>query len=330
MTATRAQEASVQDTARETAQDLPEVRGSTFNIQRFCTHDGPGIRTTVFVKGCPLACCWCHNPEGLERGREMAYDPARCIGCRACLEACEHGAHQMLDSGAHAYDPSNCVRCGKCVETCYAGAMEAVGDEQSAQEVVDVVLRDKPFYDNSAGGLTVSGGEPLYQVEFTAAILQLCRQAEVSTALETSCLCPWATVERFLPLVDYWMCDIKHIDAQRHRELTGADNTLILNNLRQLCASGARVLLRLPLIPGLNDQEEALLQLGAFVAELAPSEGLEVMPYHRIGTGKYGRMDKEYSLTDLPEASDDDVRRGAAVLRQAGVSQLTCQRVPDL
>ena len=311
-------------------QESSAVTGTIFNIQRFSIHDGPGIRTTVFVKGCPLRCQWCHNPEGLERDREMAYDPARCIGCRACLQACEHQAHEFLPEGEHLRHAEKCEQCGVCVETCYAGALEAIGEAKTAREVVDVVLRDKPFYDNSEGGVTLSGGEPLYQPEFSAAILELCRQGEVATAIETSSLTSWSSLERFLPLVDYWMCDVKHVDAQRHRELTGTDNRQILDNVRQLCASGARVLIRLPLIPGLNDEEEGLRALGAFTAELDPSEGLEVMPYHRIGQGKYERIEKEYGLKELPEASDEDVRRAADLLRAGGVAKLSCQRVQDL
>ena len=312
------------------AEAAGEIRGTTFNVQRFCTHDGPGIRTTVFFKGCPLSCQWCHNPEGLSRDREMAYDPTKCIGCRACLLACQHDAHEFLPDGEHLRHAERCVRCGGCVETCFAGALEAVGEEKSAREIVDVVLRDKPFYDNSGGGVTLSGGEPLYQPEFSTEILRLCRQAGVGTAIETSCLVSWATIEPFLPLTDHWMCDVKHVGGQRHRELTGADNRQILENVRRLRAEGAAVLIRLPLIPGLNDEEEDLRALGAFVKEIQPQDGLEIMPYHRIGQGKYERIDKEYSLSDLPEASDDDVRRAAALLREGGAELIFCQRVPDL
>jgi len=306
------------------------VRGEIFNIQRFCTHDGPGIRTTVFLKGCPLRCLWCHNPEGLERGREIAYAPDKCIGCRACLAACGQGAHQFLDSGAHLWHPERCVRCGACVEVCFAEALESIGEEKTAREVVEVVLRDEPFYDNSGGGVTLSGGEPFFQPAFSAALLELCREEGISTAVETSCAVSWPLLESFLPLVDEWMCDVKAIDARRHRELTGLDNRRILDNLRRLCGKGASVLIRFPLVPGLNDQREELCALGDFVRRIRPRNGLEIMPYHRIGQGKYERMNRSYTLEDLPEADDDQVRRAARILRERGVDPVFCQRLPDL
>lgn len=306
------------------------VSGTVFNIQRTCTTDGPGLRTTVFIKGCPLRCQWCHNPEGLDRDVQMAYDPVRCIGCRACLVACEHGAHEFLPDGEHLRHAERCERCGSCVETCYAGSLEAVGETQTARQVVDAVLVDKPFYVDSGGGITLSGGEPLYQPEFSAAILGLCRQHEIATALETSLLAHREVIERFQPLVDYWMCDVKHVDDARHRELTGASNRQILANLRHLCAAGAIALVRLPLIPTLNDDEAGLVGLGALVAEVGPSEGVEILPYHRIGQGKYERVELEYGLDALPEASDDDVRRAAQLLRDGGGTRVSSHRLGEL
>ena len=268
--------------------------------------------------------------EGLTRAPEISYDPARCIGCQACVAACAQGAHRFSAAGAHAYDPDRCVRCGACVDTCYAGAMERLGQTRTAADVFAVVARDRPFYANSGGGMTLSGGEPLAQPEFTAALLRLSRQADVPTALETAALAPWELLESLLPLVDYWICDIKHADSGRHRELIGVGNERICANLERLARQPARLLLRLPLVPGLTDEPPALAALGRLVARLRPTEGLEIMPYHRLGSGKYERLGRPYPLADLPEATDDDIARAAGHLTQAGAPRVFCQRLPDL
>ena len=208
--------------------------------------------------------------------------------------------------------------------------MERVGQTRTPAQVIEVVVRDKPFYDNSGGGMTLSGGEPLAQPDFTAALLETSRAAGIATALETSALAPWELLEALLPLVDYWMCDVKHTDEARHRQLTGVGNARILANVRQLSARGARLLVRLPLVPGLNDDPAGLEALGRLVAQVRPSEGLEIMPYHRIGSGKYARLGREYSLGELAAATDEDIVRAAAALRQAGAGQVLCQRLPEL
>jgi pyruvate formate lyase activating enzyme len=310
------------------AADYAQARGVVFNVQRFCSHDGPGIRTTVFLKGCPLRCVWCHNPEGLRRGQEVVFDPANCIGCRACAEACEHGGHEFTDAGEHLHHRDVCVRCGSCVTECFAQALEQVGHPRAAGEVLDDVMRDKPFYDTSGGGMTLSGGDPLYQPEFAEALLRLARAEGVHTAVESTVTTSWEVVEGLLPLVDHWMCDIKHMDPARHRELTGGDNGTALANLRKLSSSDARLLLRFPLVPGLNDDTAGLRALAAFVVDAAPTDGLEINPYHRIGADKYARLRLDYGLPDLPDATRDDVERSLSVLHDAGACDAYCEQMP--
>ena len=305
-----------------------QVHGTVFNIQRFCTHDGPGIRTTVFLKGCPLHCPWCHNPEGISRNPEIVLDRRKCIGCRACLENCTRGGHEVGADGEHLYHEEVCVRCGSCADGCYAGAIEMIGQDTSAGEVMDVVRKDKPFYDSSGGGLTLSGGEPLYQPDFAEAILQLARHEAIATAVETSCATSWKIIQRLHSLVDLWMCDVKHMDSARHRQLTGSDNHAVLDNIRRLGAAGNGLLIRFPLVPSLNDEVSALYSLGAFVASVRPSAGLEVIPFQRLGQGKYERTRRDYALGDLASAEDDEVQRAMRILREAGVEQAFCERLP--
>jgi len=294
-------------------------RGLVFNIQRFCTHDGPGIRTTVFLKCCPLRCAWCHNPEGISPRLQLALDPSKCIGCGRCIEVCPTGAQAAGPGGKRVFDREKCEVCGRCAEVCYSGAIEVVGKQMSAAEVVAVVERDEPFYRTSGGGVTLSGGEPLAQPEFSRSILRLCRRAGTHTAIETCLHAKWGLIRSLLELVDYWMCDLKHYDSAEHKEWTGAGNELIVENLRKLCRTDATVLVRLPLVPGVNDDEQCLEELGRLVAEAAPSEGIEVLPYHRLGEAKYRRLDMPYRMGELLSATEEQTKRAVEILSRAGI-----------
>jgi len=297
--------------------------GRIFDIQRFSIHDGPGIRTTVFLKGCPLACFWCHNPEGIRRDSELSFLPEKCIGCGWCFRACPNAAHSMV-SGKHVLDRDACVVCGRCAEACYSGALEVIGRSVTVEEVLAVVLRDRPFYETSGGGMTLSGGEPLMQGDFTAALLAAAKREGLHCAVETCGHAPWEPFDRILGDVDLFLYDIKETDPALHREYTGADNGLILENLRKLHETGATILLRLPITPGLNDREDHFRGVAELVASLPGRLGVEVMPYHRLGLSKLRRLGRpevaEKRLLEVETPDDETVAGWVARLRELGLT----------
>lgn len=266
-----------------------ELSGVIFDIQRFSLHDGPGIRTTVFFKGCPLHCRWCHNPESISPEPQLFFMPEKCIGCGYCFRVCPQQAHRM-EGGIHVLDRARCNHCGRCAAECYARALEAVGRMATVQEVMAEVIADRPFYETSGGGMTLSGGEPTRQLEFSRALLEAAREENIHTVIETCGFCKWSSIESLLTLVDQFYFDYKETSPALHKEFTGVDNALILSNLRALCRVGAKVRLRCPIIPGLNDSEEHFAGIAALCRELPQIEGAEIMPYHMLGLGKLSRL----------------------------------------
>ncbi len=298
-------------------------KGIVFNIQRFSIHDGPGIRTTVFLKGCPLSCEWCHNPEGLEYAPQIRLAVNLCQLCGRCVEACELGGHEITEAG-HQLHLEPCIRCSSCVEACLVGAVELVGKEQSVAEVIGVVVRDKPFYEHSGGGMTLSGGEPLAQYEFSKALLVAARAEGLHTAVETSALAPWHKLEELSRLVDLWLVDLKHTDSARHKELCGVPNELILDNIRKLAATGWPMILRVPWVPERNAEESFLEGLKKFLATLDPAPEVEFMLYHRLGNGKWLGLGGEPVMPDdIPNATAEDVIPWIEQLASIGVHSKT-------
>ncbi len=299
--------------------------GVIFNIQRFSIHDGPGIRTTVFFKGCSLYCFWCHNPEGRRPTPEIQFFPDRCIGCRECANVCQNDGHALHD-GSHAYERARCVVCGRCADGCFAGALQLTGKRVTVDEVMAEVVRDSAFYDTSGGGLTLSGGEPLLQPAFARAILERSKAEGFHTAIETAANCRWQDLAVLLPVTDLVMMDIKHMDAAKHRAVTGVSNVRILANARRLAESNTPLLVRTPVIPTVNDTAEEIGAIAAFVRGLAgarphsaPPLSFELLPFHRLAGDKFrslGLDDRSASLTPLSKEQMSalaDIARGCGV-----------------
>jgi len=290
------------------------IQGIVFDIQRFAIHDGPGIRTTVFLKGCPLHCLWCHNPESQETRPEIFFSPEKCIGCRYCEAACEHDGHHF-EEGVHIYDRDDCIRCGDCTLECYARALEVAGKPMSVEEVIQEVLKDRAFYQNSGGGMTLSGGEPMMQFEFTQALLAAAKQNGMHTAMETSGCSSFDRYQAIIPDVDLFLFDIKETDAELHRQYTGITNHLILANLEKLDQAGAKIVVRCPIIPGLNDRVEHFQAVADIINKMENIQELDILPYHPLGTSKNQRLGKSIPLTYISMPPDGQVQEWLNVIQ---------------
>jgi len=299
---------------------LAQTEGWVLNIERYTLHDGPGIRTTVFLKGCPLRCLWCSNPESQLSRPELVYFEDNCTACGRCLGVCPQDAILQETPGAPVtilYD--RCDGCGICVDSCVYEALTLAGEQMTAGEVVEIVARDLPFYKHSEGGLTISGGEPLNQPDFASAILRLAQEKGIRTAIQTSGQAPLSSVKQLLPHLDLVIFDIKHLDNQTHKKLTGVPNAQILSNLSYINSTGTPITLQIPLIPGLNDSTENLDRLAALVGSLESVQGLSVLAYHTLGLTKYRCTGRDYALEDLEKASNEYLEEKKAYFREKGV-----------
>jgi pyruvate formate lyase activating enzyme len=299
---------------------MTEITGLIYDIQRLALHDGPGTRTTVFLKGCPLRCDWCHNPESQSVRPVLAQFKHNCLGCGHCLTACSHQALSRGDEGLQI-NRTLCQGCGACVAVCPAEALVLHGQQMTVTEVMAEVEKDRLLYENSGGGLTLSGGEPLAQPKFTLALLKAARAAGLHTCLDTCGYAPWATLEQMLPWVDIILYDLKGVDPAKHRTRTGRSNHLILQNLRSLNQEGVQVMLRSPLVPDLNDSEEAMRALADFVLDLQPVPQLEIMPYQQLEEGKYEALGLGGGRQIVPP-EPEKVAALAGLLREMGLDCL--------
>ena len=272
--------------------------GLVFNIQKYSVHDGPGIRTTVFLKGCPLNCLWCHNPEGISSKQELAIVESRCLACLECRVACPHGA-EIPGDGVLPARNAVCDLCGACVEACPTGGRQILGKEMTVEEILATVVRDEVFYQVSSGGVTFSGGEPLSQPEFLRALLEVCRARGLHTAVDTSGFAWQEHLLSIAPLVDLFLFDLKLMDDARHRECTGVSNALILENLQALGRAHRRIWLRVPVIPGCTDAEKDLEATARFASKIPSLEQVNLLPFHATGQLKSSRLGRETGLGSL-------------------------------
>jgi pyruvate formate lyase activating enzyme len=294
------------------------MTGRIFDIKRYSIHDGPGIRTTVFLKGCGLRCLWCHNPESVAVGPELMHWPARCTRCHACVEACPTGAVTVDAAGIVAIDRAKCDLCGRCAEACLYDALQIVGREVGVEDVLAEIERDRVFYEQSGGGVTLSGGDPLVQSEFATALLEACRARGLHTAVDTAGLSKNGGLDRLAAKADLLLVDLKLMDEVRHKAFTGVSNAPILANLRRLAAAGREIWIRMPLVPGVNDDQDNVERTIAFLRSLETVRRVGLLPYHAGGLEKARRIGKDAQFRKFESPPEARVAAIEAAFREAG------------
>lgn len=278
------------------------MKAKIFEIKRFAVHDGDGIRTTVFFKGCPLKCVWCHNPEGISAKNELAYYPHKCISCGECLSVCPTGAH-TIQEGKHVYEREKCIACGKCESVCLGNALTLYGKEFSIDELLPILLKDKEFFDNSSGGVTLSGGECLLQANACVELLKKLKENGVHTAVDTCGFISKAILDKVIPYTDIFLYDIKAFDEETHQKCTGQSNQLILENLKYLEECGCKVEIRIPYVPQWNDSE--MEKIAEYLSKMKNITKIRILPYHNYAGSKYESLGKENTLPKVLPSEED-------------------------
>lgn len=294
------------------------IRGIIFEIERFAVYDGPGIRTVVFMKGCPLRCLWCDNPEGQLVRPQLAFFEDKCVNCRQCVSVCPQEAIKIIDDRM-MQDWEKCSGCLKCVDVCPVGARQCKGYDYTAEEVIEEVSRDIPFYRRSGGGMTLSGGDPVAQVKFSSKILELAKEIGIHTAIETSCQVDWIDLLKILKFTDFVYIDIKCMDPVKHKAFTNSSNEKILENIVKISELRKPFIIRIPVISGYNDSDDNIVDTTTFVKNLKNLVALELLPYHRLGEYKYKNLGMSYSLSNISVPSDKKMGCIKSLVEKYGV-----------
>ena len=295
------------------------ISATVFEIERYATEDGPGIRTVVFFKGCNLSCRWCQNPESHHPRPQVMYYKNRCVACRRCLEACPADAITEIPPLGFITDHLKCRLCGACVDGCLSDARKIVGQPMSLHSIMEEIRKDRAFYDESGGGVTFSGGEPLLQAEAVQELARRCREEQIHTAVETAGSVPWPKIEGILPWLDLLYFDLKHIDSEAHRRYTGVPLELILANLRRAGECFENLVVRIPVVPGVNATRQTMTQMFSFLHENTQVRRVELLPFHRLGLAKYEGLGMDYAMAEIDNMSKEDCAPFAEIGRTLGL-----------
>lgn len=297
--------------------------GIVFDVQSFSLHDGPGIRTLIFLKGCPLKCTWCANPEGQKIYPELRYYKSKCSGCLECIKSCPHDAITSIEDSTGkviiSIDREKCCKCTdfKCIDFCPDSALSSAGKIMSVEEIMKIIKRDLPYY-RGKGGITLSGGDPTYQHKFAVEILKACKDEYIHTAVESAVFSKTEILENFIPYVDLFLTDIKHMNSDKHKQLTGVENELILKNISMI-AKCKQILVRIPIIPGLNDDNENITATASFCKENGITR-INILPYHKLGQAKYEQLGLEYNMPDIETPGNSKMEYIKQLIENLGVT----------